>query len=174
MRYKVNDLLGKAVINQTSGERLAKVSDVVFAEDMQAAIALLISGGGLFSQPLVIRWGAVQSIGDVIVAQSAAAFPKLSDDTLISGLREQNTKISGTPLIGTDGQRAGTITDTLINERGQVVGYEVDPGGLFIGRKFLPAAHVQKVGKDALIATDTTLQSLKDTAAEVGDTPSEH
>lgn len=154
---RVNDLLGKTVINQATGERLAKIDDIVFSQDMRAVIALLISGTGWFSQPCVVRWGAVQSIGDVVVTRSEAPLPRLSDDPMIANLRAQNNKISGTPLIGSDGKRVGIITNTLIDDGGSVLGFEIDPGGLFIGRKFLPIAHVQTVGKDAVIANDATL-----------------
>lgn len=163
--FRVNDLLGKTVINQATGERLAKIDDVVFSQDMRAVIALLISGQGWFAQPCVVRWGAVQSIGDVVVTRSEAPLPRLSDDPMIAGLRDQNHKLSGTPLIGGDGQRVGAITNTLIDDRGSVLGFEVDPGGLFIGRKFLPIAQVQTVGKDAIIASDTTLRDRSDAEA---------
>lgn len=156
--FRVNDLLGKPVINQATGERLAKIDDVVFSQDMRAVIALLISGSGWFSQPCVVRWGAVQSIGDVVVTRSEAPLPRLGDDPMITSLRDQNHKISGTPLIGNDGKRVGTVTNTLIDDQGNVLGFEVDPGGLFIGRKFLPIAQVQTVGKDAVIALDATLR----------------
>lgn len=170
MLVRINDLLGRTVINQTTGERLAKIDDVVFSEDMHAVIALLISGQGWFSQPCVVRWGVVQTIGDVVVVNSETALPRLSDDPMIAKLRDQNQKISGKSLIGADGKKIGTVTNTLIDEHGNVVGFEVDPGGLFIGRKFLPIAQVQTVGKDAIIASDSTLfdRSEAETAATNG------
>ena len=160
--YRVNTLLDKPVINQATGERLAKVDDVVFSQDMHAVIALMISGSGWFSEACVVRWGAVQSIGDVVVVRGEGQFPRLSDDPLIAELRAQNHRISGTALIGADGVRVGTVTNVYIDDHGNVLGYEVDRGGLFKGRKFLPVAQVQTTGKDAIIASDTTLTDMKD------------
>ena len=157
MVYNVNSLLDKPVINQTTGERLAKVDDIVFSQDMHAVIAALISGSGWFSQPCVVRWGAVQSIGDVLVVRSETPFPRLADDPMIANLHEQNHKLSGTAVIGSDGKKIGSIANTIIDEKGDVQGFEVDPGGLFSGRKFLPMTQVQTVGKDAIIASDSNL-----------------
>ncbi len=159
--YHMNSLLDKAVINQATGERLATVEDVVFSKDMRAIIALLIKGSGWFSSPCVVRWGTVRSIGDVIVAQSEGDFPRLNDDRMINELSQAQHKITGTPVIGPGGERAGTVSDVLINERGIVLGYEINQG-LLSGHKFLPVAQVQTAGRDAIIVSDATLMSMKE------------
>ena len=164
--FRINQLLGMAVINQTTGERLASVDNIVFSEDSRVAIALLLKGSGIFAKPQVVRWGAVQSIADVVVINATEPPRPLGEDAMIANLYKLNNRISGLPLIGAGGQRVGTLRDIFIDMQGKVLGYEVDPGGLLASHKFLPTAQVQTVGKDAVIASDTTMQKLKDAQAE--------
>ena len=163
--YRINQLLGKTVINQATGERLASVDDVVLSEDSRLVIALLLKGNGLLAKPQVVRWGAVQSIADVIVVRAAEAFVPLNQDAMIADLHKRNNKITGLPLIGMDGQRVGTVRDIYIDLRGTVLGFEIDPGGVFAGHKFLPVAQMQTTGKDTMIASNTTMKSVKDAEA---------
>jgi uncharacterized protein YrrD len=164
-----NELLGKPVIDQATGERLTSVNDAVFSADGRAIVARL-SSGGLLSSPLVLRWNTIVSIGDVIVRQGSTPLPSLGDDEEISALAKQTYHFTGTKIITSSGAEIGEVGDVFIDDRGIVVGYEVKQG-LFAGRKFLSVARAQTIGKDAIIASvndASELQSLSEIERELG------
>jgi uncharacterized protein YrrD len=171
---KVNQMFGKEVINQVSGEKIATVHDIVMDRDTRHVLALLLRSGGLIGSTSVVRWSSVVSVGDVVVIRAEKELPALNDDAEVSELAKQSNRITGTSVISTKGEQLGSISDMYINERGEVVGYEVKQGMLH-GNRYLPAEHVQAVGKDAVISTIAELPREKDlgsepSAPDVGDT----
>ena len=52
--YKINDLLGREVFNQDTGDKLASVEEVIFDDDTRRVVALLVDGG-LLQSPRVLR-----------------------------------------------------------------------------------------------------------------------
>ncbi|HEU5013311.1 MAG TPA: PRC-barrel domain-containing protein [Roseiflexaceae bacterium] len=158
---KINDIFGKEVINQTSGEKIAAVQDVVLDRDLRQIVALLIRGGGLFSDTHVVRWNAVVSMGDVVVVRAEPPLPTLKDDAEVSELSEHANRITGTSVISDKGEELGSIGDIFINERGEVIGYEVKQGMLHSDR-YLAVENVQATGKDAIISRVAELPRVKD------------
>ncbi len=164
MMRKANELFGKTIVAQASGERLTTVRDVILDRDARKVAALLVDGGGWFSSAKVVMWSNVISAGDVIIVQGADSITTVEQDSDLADLLSHPQRMTGTTLISAGGERIGTVGDLFINERGEVVGYEVKQG--FIsdlgGRKFLPADTVQTIGQDAIIAKDTVLTPLKE------------
>ncbi len=160
---KARDLIGKEVVNQATGERLAQVSDLILDRDARRIVALLVDGGGWFGDAKVMRWSNVVSIGDVIIAHGDNPVIIARDDAEVSDLINQDTRITGTTIISDGGERIGTVGDVYIDDAGEVVGYEVSQGLMndWSGRKFLTADQVQAVGKDAIIANTSDLKSVE-------------
>src|SRR5690242_11330428 len=101
---KINEIFGKEVINQTSGEKIATVHDVVLDRDLRQIVALLVRGGGLFSDTRVVRWNAVVSMGDVVVVR-AEPLPTLKEDAEVADLSEHANRITGTSVISDKGEQ---------------------------------------------------------------------
>lgn len=169
--HKVNDLFGTEVINQATGDRIAPVLDVVLAADMRRIAALVLSPGGLFSDELVVRWPAIISLGDVIVVAATTPPPTIKEDAEVAELRKPAVRITGVAVIATTGDRLGTVSDIGFDDQGNVLGYEINQGGLggLMGHRFLPSEHVQTVGKDAIISTTTELSPLKEFERALGE-----
>ena len=161
---KAQDLVGRDVISQTTGERLAMVRDVLFDNEAHQVVALLVDTGGWFSEAKVIQWQAVVSAGDVIVVSGATPVGLIKNDPVISELLQVERPMIGNTLISSGGEEIGSVGALFIDDAGRVVGYEVKQG--FIsdlgGRKFLPVGDVHAVGKDAIIADAAHLVALKD------------
>lgn len=162
---KINAIFGKEVINQSSGEKIATVHDVVLDRELRRIVALLIRGGGLFSETRVVRWDAMVSMGDVVVVRAEPPLPTLKDDAEVSELSAHANRITGTPVISDKGAQLGSIGDIYINAQGQVIGYEVKQGMLHSDR-YLAVENVQATGKDAIISRVAELPRVKDLAAE--------
>lgn len=160
---KANELIGKSIVHQASGERLGSVHDLVFEPNASKVAAILVDGGGMFREARVINWSAVTSIGDVVMVTGDAPVQRVSDAPEVSDEMRQDGPISGTAIVTEAGERIGTVGDLFIDDTGVVRGYEIKQG--FVsdlgGRKFLSVDHVKTVGKDAIIADTTDLTSVK-------------
>src|SRR5436309_1761005 len=66
---KANELIGKSIVAQGTGERLARVYDVVVDHAVQRLVALLIESGGWVRDARVVPWNRITSIGDVILVR---------------------------------------------------------------------------------------------------------
>jgi uncharacterized protein YrrD len=160
---KAKELVGKSIVNQATGENLATVRDLIFDSDARHVAALLVDSGGWFRDARVVCWDTIANIGDVIMVQgdspvvTASSAPQLSDEL------KQDVRISGMTIVSDSGERIGTVGDLFIDDKGEVVGYEVKQGFMsdLSGRKFLFADHVQTVGRDAIIADAASLTSTK-------------
>lgn len=160
---KAKELVGKAIVNQATGEHVATVRDLIFDSDARHVAALLVDSGGWFRDARVVCWDALASIGDVVMVQgespvvTASSAPQLSDEL------KQDVRISGMPIMSDSGERIGTVGDLFINDQGEVIGYEVKQGFMsdLGGRKFLFADDVQTVGRDAIIADAANLTSTR-------------
>lgn len=160
---KANLLIGKSIVHQATGEQLATVRDLVFEPSARRVAAILVNSGGLFRDAQVIAWGAIASIGDVVMVTGDAPIQRASDTPEVSDELRQDVQLTGTAIVTEAGERIGTVGDLFINDAGEVVGYEVKQGFIsdLAGRKFLAVAHVKTVGKDAIIADAADLTSVK-------------
>jgi sporulation protein YlmC with PRC-barrel domain len=161
MRY-INDLLGKQVINQASGERMAPVRDVVLSGDMRAIVALLI-GGGLFHDDRVVRWQAIQSLGDVIVVDAGQPLLPVRDDDAVAALHREAFQLTGLAVITAAGERVGTVADTAFDGGGRVLGFVLKHGVLEgrSGATFVPVESAQTIGRAAVIVAHADLPTVR-------------
>ncbi len=170
---KINDLFGKRVINQATGDSIATVRDVVLSSDARSIIALVIDGGR--SAPnQVVRWNAVVSIGEFVIVDGTRPFMVIDEDTEVTELRQSSEQITGKTIISATGEKVGVVGDILFDPRGQLVGYTLKQGMFNNSQEaqILPAEYIRAIGKDAIIAESADLRSLsafESSAAESGD-----
>ncbi|BBL79757.1 hypothetical protein RxyAA322_16110 [Rubrobacter xylanophilus] len=155
--HAVNGLFGKDVVVEDTGERRAKVEDVVFDGENRRVVALLVRGG-LFGGRDFVRWEEISGLGDVVVVRAGAEFPRLRDDPEIRELHKNSQTITGTAVIHA-GEKIGSVSDIFVDDSGAVAGYEVSRGLLsdLKGRRFLPVEQVEAAGKDAILARTAEL-----------------
>ena len=159
---KANELIGKPIVRQDTGERLASVHNVVVDRAAQRAVALLIQAAGWLHDARVVPWNRVTGIGDVILVGGDEPIIGTADNPELAALVTQAGQITGTRIVTASGEELGTVGDLFIDDEGRVLGYEVRHGLLSLaGRQFLPVAQVQTVGQDAVIATTAELPSVK-------------
>ena len=161
--YGINDLLGKEVFNQDTGEKLASVEEVIFDDDTRRVVALIVDGG-LLQGAGVVRWASVANVADVVALRGGEAPHDLGSDPEVSELRRRSDKAEGKEIVTEEGEKVGEVSDLFIGERGEVLGYEVKSGLVkdLTGRKFLPVEKVRSSGEDAVVATDAQLISVND------------
>jgi uncharacterized protein YrrD len=149
---KINDLFGKRVISQQTGDQLATVRDVVLDRQAHRIVALII--GERAGEEQVVRRERILGMGEFIIVDGAGPFPTGDSDGEIVDLREGAEKITGKKIISTSGEQLGTVGDMYFSRSGAIIGFELKHG-LFSGSdpQVIKAADVQAVGKDAVIVT---------------------
>lgn len=159
---RVNELFGKDVVSQTSGEKQGTVQDIVLNEDASNIVALLV--GGFVGRGRAVRWTSVASVGDVVVLGGEETLHKLGEDSEVANLHKKKHRITGTDIVTQEGEKIGEVRDLFINERGQVGGYEVSRGMVsdMRGREFLPMENVRAIGKDTIIVSDPDLVPVEE------------
>ena len=154
--HKANELLGKEVLDQDTGEKRATVEGLVFDGGTLRVLALVVDGGGLFGGARTVRWGHVVNVGDVVMLAGGAPFNGPRDDPEVEALREGGHQITGTEIVTEGGEKVGEVADTLIDDRGVVRAYEIKRGLVrdLVGRERVPAEDVVSSGRDAIIVRD--------------------
>ncbi|MBX0330370.1 PRC-barrel domain-containing protein [Oscillochloris sp. ZM17-4] len=169
MMQKINDLYGKPVIGQHTGNQIATVRDIVLDAEIRQIVALII-GGGWSGPEQVIRRERIIGVGEFIVADDALPFPAGAEDIEVAELRKNAERITGKKIISTTGEQIGTVGDIYFKDA-MIVGFELKRG-LFSGGEpeIVQIENVQAVGKDAVIAVTEHLVALSAvTAQAVGD-----
>lgn len=166
--HPVNGLFGKDVVVEDTGERRARVEDVIFDRETRRVAALLV-GGGLLGGRRFVRWGEILGLGDVIVVRGGTEFPRLKEDPELSGLHKNSHTITGTDVIHA-GEKIGRVSDIFVDDSGTVAGYEVSRGllGDLRGRRFLPVEQVEAAGKDAILSRIPDLPPVGETVRRAG------
>ena len=166
------ELIGKSVVQQETGNEVAIVYDVIFDAEARNVLALLIETSGWFRDARIVPWSRVTSIGDVILVHGDTPAVVKASESEVASLISQDPRITGVTIVSDTGEKVGTVGDLLIDDRGEVQGYDVKQGLIpLAGHKFLPVDQVRAVGPDAVIAATTDLPSVKEVQREAGEPP---
>jgi uncharacterized protein YrrD len=164
---KGSDLIGKTVITFDTGKRLGRVQDLIFDQEQNQLLALLIDEGGLFRSATVLPLESVQAIGtDVIVVPSRSAIASAEHFPRIRRILEYNNVLKGTILLTVDGRYLGRMVDLYFDDQTRAIeGYEVS-GGLFAdtytGRSFVPAPKTIHIGDDVAFVSSEVADLMEE------------
>ena len=167
---KGKEVIGRKVVTLDGGERVDSVRDLIFDEQGNRVLALLVDEGGWFHAAKVIPFSSVRSIGeDAVMIASADDVVSARDDSTISAAMESKSGLAGLNLLTSDGKELGRIADVFFDETsGQVVGYEAT-GGLFSdlssGRTFVPAPESVTIGAEAAIVPPSVALAMEEQEA---------
>src|SRR3954452_14654139 len=100
---KANELIGKSIVAQGTGERLATVYDVVVDHAVQRLVALLIESGGWVRDARVVPWNRITSIGDVILVRGDAPVIVKASDSEVADQVAHPARITGTTVVTDSG-----------------------------------------------------------------------
>lgn len=164
---KGSDLIGKPVIAFNTGQQLERVDDLIFDQNTNQLLGLLVDEGGWFSTARVVPLQSVQSIGpDAVIVPSPDAVVSADQVPSVKAILERNNILKGTKMMTTDGRDLGQMVDLYFDEKtGVVEGYEVS-GGIFAdaysGRSFVPAPQTFKIGEDVAFVPPETADLMEE------------
>jgi uncharacterized protein YrrD len=150
---KGSDIVGKPIVAYDTGEKIGRVRDLIFDQDRNYLVALLVQEGGFMSDARVLPLLAIQSIGmDAAIVGRADNIIPAKSDRQIAAILDRNNIMSGTNIMTVSGQDLGKMVDLYFDETtGAIEGYEVS-GGIFAdaysGRSFVPAVQTLRIGEN--------------------------
>ena len=159
--FKGSDAIGLPVVTFDTGEKIEKVSDVVFDHEGSRVLGFLVDEGGWFSSARVLPFESVQTVGpDAVLVPSKAAVIDVGSAPEIARVLRRDNVLKGTKIMTTDGRDLGSMRDLYFDERtGAIEGYDVS-GGLFAdayeGRSFVPAPRTITIGEDVAFVPPET------------------
>ena len=167
---KGKEVIGRKIVTLDGGERVDSVRDLIFDEQGNRVLALLVDEGGWFHAARVIPFSSVRSVGeDAVMINSTEDVVSARDDATIAAAMESKSGLAGLNLLTTDGKDLGRIADVFFDEAsGQVIGYEAT-GGLFSdmssGRTFVPAPESVTIGAEAAIVPPAVAHAMEEQEA---------
>lgn len=164
---KGRDILGKPVVSYQTGERIDTVKDLVFDQNNNQLLGLLLEEAGWLRSAKAVLLKNVQAIGpDAVIVPSKDSIVNANDIAILENILKHNNILKGTHIMTTDGRDLGTMIDLYFDEQtGSVEGYEVS-GGLFAdaysGRSFVPAIQTLKIGEDVAFVPSQTADYMEE------------
>lgn len=164
---KGSDILGKTITAFDSGRRVARVQDLIFDQETNQLLGVLVEEAGLFRSAKVVPLGAISAFGtDTLIIPSRDAIISAKHDNRIHQVLDRNLILKGTRIVTTDGRYLGSVVDLYFNEQtGMIEGYEAS-GGIFAdaysGRSFIPAPQTIRIGEDATFVPPDTADLMEE------------
>lgn len=164
---KGSDLLSKPVVAFDTGEELYRIQDLIFDQNSNQLLGLLVDEGGWFGSARVLPLQNVQSIGpDAVIIPARKAIVNAEQVPQIKRILDRKNVLKGTKIMTTDGRDLGTLSDLYFDEdSGTIEGYEVS-GGVFAdaytGRSFVPAPQTIKIGEDVAFVPPETATMMEE------------
>ncbi len=150
---KGSDIIGKPIVAYDTGEKVGRVRDLIFDQERNYLVALLVEESGFMSDARVLPMLGIQSIGmDAAIVSKADNIIPAKSDGKIAVILDRNNIMKGTHIMTVSGQDLGKMVDLYFDETtGAIEGYEVS-GGIFAdaysGRSFVPAVQTLRIGED--------------------------
>jgi len=159
-------LIGLPVVSFETGKKFEKIEDIIYDDQTNSIVALLVDRGGMFSEAKIIEYSKISSIGDdAIIVVDENVVMTASESELVSRAVGEQVSVRGKQIMTEDGKDLGKVTDLSIDEvSGRVVGY-IASGGIFNdlykGQPYVPAPQAIKVGGDVLFVPSETAQLME-------------
>ena len=164
---KGSDIIGKSIIAFDTGRRVARVQDLIFDQETNDLLGVLVEESGLFRAAKVIPLGAISAFGtDALIISSKQDIISAKGDDRVNRVLDRNLVLKGTRIVTTDGRYLGSVVDLFFDEQtGAIEGYEAS-GGIFAdaysGRSFIPAPHTLRIGEDATFVPPETADLMEE------------
>ncbi|MDH7578025.1 MAG: PRC-barrel domain-containing protein [Bacillota bacterium] len=156
---KGREIIGLPVLNLATGKEIGFVQDLVWCPEACKLTYIILEEVGILCRPRFIRYQDVVNVGKDAITVSGEMLPE-GEINLETSPRA--TRVTGVPVITTEGENLGTIEDVVFTlPGGELLGYEISAGlveDLISGRSILPRDDVVAWGKDTIIVKGAVLE----------------
>lgn len=151
-----SDLIGRTVVDTSTGDELAEIRDVVFSADRGAITGFTLRRRGFFGRRLkaVLPIELVVSVGtDAVMVADATALTAPADEPA-DMVSHPSGDVLDSEVFTMSGRSLGTVRDVVIvgGPRPRVVGFEID--GAAAGKGLIPIGMQAAVSGSALVVPD--------------------
>jgi uncharacterized protein YrrD len=114
---KGSDIIGKPIVAYDTGEKVGRVRDLIFDQERNYLVALLVKEGGFMSDAKVLPLSDIQSIGmDAAIVSRADKIVPAKSDPNIANILARNNIMNGTHIMTVSGQDLGRMVDLYFDE----------------------------------------------------------
>jgi uncharacterized protein YrrD len=97
---KGSDIVGKPIVGYDTGEKIGRVRDLIFDQERNYLVALLVQEAGFMSDARVLPLVAIQSIGmDAAIVSRADSIVPAKSDAKIAAILDRNNIMNGTEIL---------------------------------------------------------------------------
>jgi uncharacterized protein YrrD len=158
-----SDLIGRVVVDASSGDDLAEVDDVVFTADRGALVGFTLRRRGFLGRRLktVLPIAEVLSVGtDAVMVADATAITEPSDGPGAITATASND-VRDAEVFTLSGRSLGTVRDVIVlgGPAPRVVGFEV--AGSEVGSGLIPLGAQASISASALVVPDDFEQRIR-------------
>jgi uncharacterized protein YrrD len=158
-----SDLIGRVVVDASTGDDLAEIKDVVFNSQQGAISGFTLRRRGLLGRRLktVLPVEAVLSVGMNAVMVANADAISSRDDASPEVVSDASNDVLRDEVFTTSGRSLGTVTDVVIvgGPTPRVVGFEISGG--VVGNGFIPLGLQAAISGSAMVVPDDFEQRIR-------------
>ncbi len=155
---KISNLLGLPVLEQSSGEQLGEVQEVLIDLSQGLVVALVIAGVGWFTGKKLLPISHISVVHDTDLVIDKEKFPPFEAEG------ENFTDLIERPLITSSGEKLGVLADLWFElTTGIIETYVISDGivtDLLEGQRTLPFGLSRLFHADKIIVADVAAQLL--------------
>ena len=150
-----NELLSMPVVATAEGKELGRVKDVVFDPAEHALLGLVVSTKDGMDAVRFLERREILSIGqDAVTVGSAGVLRELDSSPRAREVVESGVHLRGASILTESGDSIGTVDKVLIDEEGDVAGYQASSGFMgFGGKTDIAPTDVVSIGQDAIVVS---------------------
>ena len=110
-------LIGLPVVSFETGKKFEKVEDIIYDDQTNSIVALLVDRGGMFSDAKIIEYSKISSVGDdAVIVVDENVIVSASESELVSRAVGEKVSVRGKQIMTEDGKDLGKVTDLSIDE----------------------------------------------------------
>ncbi|MGQ9554215.1 MAG: PRC-barrel domain-containing protein [Anaerolineae bacterium] len=162
--HTAKGLLGQPVITLDAGRRVGSIQEIIYNTIENRVTAIILSkppvAGSAKAVPAehILLFGA-----DVTLVDSETSVIVLGEEQAVRATARASTNVIRTQVITTEGRRLGEVSDIFLDDKGNVLGYQLSHSIIrdaLRGKPFVPVAAVCAVGEDAVLIDAKLLKPL--------------
>ena len=142
--------------NRENGEKIGEIIDIVFSENLNKIVGLVIEDGMLFKDRKMATFENIDCIGkDAIMLISVEDYESKRGKKEYDKYLGKNIALIDKEVLDESGEFIGYVKDFIINsENGEITGYIITEGiieDIVKGRRFIPSGRNMDINKENII-----------------------
>jgi Uncharacterized protein conserved in bacteria len=163
---KSRQLIGIRIMDKKTGKLLGKIKNCIFYPDSVKIKGFVVDCGRWVKNEKVLLISNIYKIGkDMVIADCSKGLTNIDSIPDIKKFMNEKERISGLPVITSDGDEIGYIEDIIIDEHNFTIeGYVITDGiveDITKGKAVIPSSQSMVFGEDAVLISSGEKLTLR-------------